>query len=54
MPLAIRIFVAVEVTLCYIPGLLLRVVPFIPQLPSKQKKTLCIVYPILILLNMLL
>ena len=54
MPLTIRIFMAVEVTLCYIPGLLLRVVPFIPQLPAKQKKTLCIVYPILILLNMLL
>ena len=46
MPLTIRIFMAVEVTLCYIPGLLLRVFPFVPQLPSKQKKTLSIVYPI--------
>ncbi|MBO5046774.1 MAG: GHKL domain-containing protein [Clostridia bacterium] len=54
MPLGIRVFLAIEVTLCYVPGLLLRVFPFFYQISPKQKKTLCIVYPILILLNMLL
>lgn len=40
MSLGIQIFIAVEVTLCYIPGLLLRLSPFIRNLTIKQKKTL--------------
>lgn len=54
MPLSLRIFMAIEVTLCYIPGLLLRVSPFFPCISSGKKKTLVSVYLILILLNMVL
>ncbi len=38
MPLGIRVFLAIEVTLCYVPGLLLRVFPFFYQISPKQKK----------------
>ena len=54
MSLGLRIFMALEVSLCYVPGLLLRLFPFIPQISSKQKKMLAVVYPSLIFLNMLL
>ena len=45
---------AIEVTLCYIPGLLLRFFPFSNKLMKKQKKMFFIVYSIIILFNMLL
>lgn len=54
MPLDLRIFMAVEVTLCYIPGLLLRAFPFYYQALPKQKRTLWILYPSIIVWNMLL
>ena len=54
MPLFPRIFIAIEVTLCYIPGLLLRASPFFPCISSEKKKTLVSVYLIMILLNMVL
>ena len=54
MPIEICIFLAVEVTLCYIPGLFLRIFPFFSRILPGQKKTLYFVYPILILLNMFL
>ena len=54
MSLELRIFMALEVSLCYVPGLLLRLFPFIPHISSKQKRILAVVYPSLILLNMLL
>ena len=54
MTLGIRIFMAIEVTLCYIPGLLLRFSPFLSKLVRKQKKTLFIVYSTIILFNMLI
>ncbi len=54
MPLSLRVFMAIEVTLCYIPGLLLRVSPFFSCISSEKKKTLVSVYLVLILLNMFL
>ena len=54
MSLGLRIFMALEVSLCYVPGLLLRLFPFIPHISSKQKRIIAVVYPSLILLNMLL
>lgn len=54
MTLAIRIFMAVEATLCYVPGLLLRIVPFVQKLTSGQKRILMITYPTLLLVNMTL
>jgi hypothetical protein len=54
MSLGLRIFLALEVSLCYVPGLLLRLFPFAPYISSKQKKILAVTYPSLILLNMLL
>lgn len=53
MPIGFRIFMAIEVTLCYIPGLQLRFYPFVPQMPSKQKKIIKIVYSIFVLFNIL-
>ena len=54
MSLGLRIFWALVVSLCYVPGLLLRLFPFIPYISLKQKKILAVAYPALILLNMLL
>ena len=54
MSIDIRIFIAVEATLCYVPGLLLRLFPFASVISEKQKKVLWIVYPALLLLNMIL
>ena len=47
MSVGLRIFMAMEVTLCYIPGLFLRIFPFASQLSFKQKKTLVIDYSVL-------
>ncbi len=52
MSLPIRLFIAIEVTLCYVPGLLLRAFPFFSRISKKQKMMLYIVYPLLIILNM--
>lgn len=54
MSWGLRIFMALEVSLCYVPGLLLRLFPFIPHISSKQKKMLAVVYLLSIFLNMLL
>ena len=54
MSLGLRIFMAFETSLCYVPGLLLRLVPFIPHISSEQKKKLAVVYPSLVFLNILL
>ena len=54
MSLGLRIFMALEVSLCYVPGLLLRLFPFVPYISAKQKKILAVVYPLMILLNVLL
>ena len=54
MSLELRIFMALEASLCYVPGLLLRLFPFAPYISSKQKKILAVAYPSLIFLNMLL
>lgn len=46
-----RIFMAVEVTLCYIPGTLLRYIPFATKTTSKQKRTLFFSYFLVLFLN---
>ncbi|MBQ8497901.1 MAG: GHKL domain-containing protein [Clostridia bacterium] len=53
MTLPVRILMAIEATLCYVPGLLLRVAPFGQKLTYKQKWMLFITYPTLLLLNIL-
>ncbi len=54
MTIGARIFIAVEVTLSYIPSLVLRYSPFSRKLVTKQKKTLSIVYSIILLFNIVL
>lgn len=54
MSLELRIFMALAVSICYVPGLLLRLFPFVPYISAKQKKILAVVYPLMILLNVLL
>lgn len=54
MSLGLRIFMAIEVTLCYVPGIFLRVFPFKKLLSSKQKKELFVLYPAIVFLNILL
>ena len=53
MSLGLRFFIAIEVTLCYLPNIFLRLFPFVSVISAKQKKTLWIVYPIILLLNIL-
>lgn len=47
----LKIFMAIEVTICFIPGLLLRYYPFKDKIMPKQKKILWGVYLAVILLN---
>ena len=54
MPIGLRIFMAIEVTLCYLPGLQLRFYPFSSQMSSKQKKIIKIVYTMFTLFNALI
>ena len=54
MYLELRIFMVLAVSICYVPGFLLRLFPFVPYISAKQKKILAVVYPLMILLNVLL
>ena len=54
MSLELRIFMVLAVSICYVLGLLLRLFPFVPYISAKQKKILAVVYPLMILLNVLL
>ena len=50
---SLKIFMAIEVTVCFIPGLLLRYYPFQDKITPKQKKVLWGIYLAVILLNIL-
>ncbi len=52
MPLNMRIFMAIEATLCYVPGIFLRYSPFVNKITPKRKKLLFVIYSIIVLLNM--
>ncbi len=52
MPLNVQIFMAIEATLCYVPGIFLRYSPFANKITTKRKKLLFLIYSIIVLLNM--
>ena len=52
MPLNVQIFMAVEATLSYLPGIFLRYSPFASKITSKRKKLLLLIYSAIVLMNM--
>lgn len=54
MSTPLRVFIAIEATLSYVPGILLRYYPFKPKLSRNQKTVLFLVYTAITLLNILL
>ena len=52
MPLNVHIFMAVEATLSYVPGIFLRYSPFASKITAKRKKLLLLIYSAIVLMNM--
>lgn len=52
MPLNVQIFMAVEATLSYVPGIFLRYSPFASKITAKRKKILLLIYSAIVLMNM--
>lgn len=51
MPLNVQIFMAVEATLSYVPGIFLRYSPFACKITAKRKKLLLLIYLGIVLMN---